>query len=168
MRQKRSGTLVTVGSLAAWYPLNGCNMYNASKAALRWAVMGMAEEIKGFNIRHCLIEPGFFRTNLLKQDANLAKTSSTAHFPDYDDLNKAADEAFAKFHGSQLGDPVKGVEVMYDVITSSGVAAGRQLPGFLPLGSDACTEIARTAQNIIDDINAWVDVAGLKDFRDRN
>lgn len=52
MRQKRSGTLVTIGSMAAWYPMPSCNMYNASKAALRWLTIGMADEVKQFGIQH--------------------------------------------------------------------------------------------------------------------
>ncbi len=52
MRQKRAGTLVTIGSMGAWYPMRGTNLYNASKAALRRLVIGMAEEINQFGIKH--------------------------------------------------------------------------------------------------------------------
>ncbi|KAI8628353.1 hypothetical protein F5Y19DRAFT_149322 [Xylariaceae sp. FL1651] len=166
MREKRGGTLVTIGSMAAWYPMVSCNLYNASKAALRWLVIGMAEELKPFGIRHCLIEPGFFRTNLLKPGANVAGTNHANRIADYADLNKTADGNFAAFHGAQLGNPVKGAEIIYDVITSSGVAAGRELPGFMPLGSDANTEITRNAQLTIDDINSWASVAALSDYKE--
>ncbi|KAI2766808.1 hypothetical protein DTO012A8_7958 [Penicillium roqueforti] len=43
LRAKGSGTLVTIGSMAAWYPMPGCNLYNASKAALRWIGLGLAD-----------------------------------------------------------------------------------------------------------------------------
>ncbi|KAI1261346.1 hypothetical protein F5Y18DRAFT_401768 [Xylariaceae sp. FL1019] len=164
MRGKRSGTLITVGSMAAWYPMNSCNLYNASKAALRWLVIGLAEEVKPFGIQHCLIEPGFFRTDLLKPDTNFAKTGTETRISDYAQLNKEADSAFAGFHGTQLGNPVKGAEVMYDVITSSGSAAGRSLPGFLTLGSDANTEITKSAQGTIDQVKEWADVTAQSDY----
>jgi NAD(P)-dependent dehydrogenase (short-subunit alcohol dehydrogenase family) len=166
MRAKGSGTLVTVGSMAAWYPMNSCNLYNASKAALRWLVIGLAAEIEPFGIKHCLVEPGFFRTDLLKPDSNYAKTSTESRISDYDKINHDADEAFKNFHGTQLGDPVRGAKVMYDVITSSGSAAGRELPGLLPLGSDANTELTKSAQGTIDQVKAWSEVAAQSDFPD--
>ncbi|KAI3335231.1 hypothetical protein F4824DRAFT_465186 [Ustulina deusta] len=164
LRSKGTGTLVTVGSMAAWYPMNSCNLYNASKAALRWLVIGLAEEIKPFGIKHCLVEPGFFRTDLLKPGANFAKTTTQTRVADYGQINKDADNAFANFHGTQLGNPVKGAEIMYDVITSSGIAAGRDLPGLLPLGSDANTELTKSAQGTIDQVKEWAEVAAQSDY----
>ncbi len=164
LRSKGAGTLVTVGSMAAWYPMNSCNLYNASKAALRWLVIGLAEEIKPLGIKHCLVEPGFFRTDLLKPGANFAKTTTQTRVADYSQINKDADNAFADFHGTQLGNPVKGAEIMYDVITSSGIAAGRDLPGLLPLGSDANTELTKSAQGTIDQVKEWAEVAAQSDY----
>ena len=60
--------------MAAWYTMNGCNPYDASKPALRWACIGLAEEVKDFGVSHCLIEPVFFRTVLLKPGANIGRT----------------------------------------------------------------------------------------------
>ncbi|KAI1172383.1 hypothetical protein F4777DRAFT_515734 [Nemania sp. FL0916] len=163
LRSKGSGTLVTIGSMAAWYPMNSCNLYNASKAALRALVVGLAEEIKPFGIKHCLVEPGFFRTDLLKPDGNFAKTTTQTRLPAYAEINKNADDALAGFHGTQLGDPVKGAKVLYDVIMSEGVAKGRELPGFLPLGSDASEEIMKSANGTVAQVEAWADVAARSD-----
>ncbi|KAF4543306.1 Short-chain dehydrogenase/reductase SDR [Lasiodiplodia theobromae] len=165
LRSKRSGTLVTIGSMAAWYPMPGCNLYNASKAALRWLGIGLAGEVEHLGIRHTLVEPGFFRTELLNPQANIAMTTPEQRLPDYADLNKSNDANFAAFHGAQLGDPKKGAEVIYDVVTSSGVAAGRPLPPFLPLGSDASTEIAKSAQATLDAINEWRSISALSDHK---
>ncbi|KAI0434782.1 hypothetical protein F5Y09DRAFT_217375 [Xylaria sp. FL1042] len=164
LRAKRAGTLVTIGSMAAWFPMNSCNLYNASKAALRWLVIGLAEEVKPLGIKHCLVEPGFFRTDLLKPNANIGKTTETARIADYAQINKDSDNAFTTYHGGQAGDPVKGAQVIYDVITSSGIAAGRELPGLLPLGSDATTAITKSAQGTIDQVKDWAEVAAQSDF----
>ncbi|KAI0139546.1 NAD(P)-binding protein [Hypoxylon sp. NC0597] len=164
MRKQRSGTLVTIGSMAAWYSMPSCNLYNASKAALRWLVLGMADEVKALGIRHCLIEPGFFRTDLLKPGANL--TEIVTRIPDYAELNATAAANFKAFHGSQAGDPIKGVEIIYDLVTSSGLAAGRPLPSFMPLGSDAVTEISKSAQKTIEGVKEWEEIARQSDFRD--
>ncbi|KAL7622058.1 hypothetical protein AAE478_007559 [Parahypoxylon ruwenzoriense] len=155
MRQKRSGTLVTIGTMAAHYSLLSCNMYNASKAALRRLTLGMADEIKDLGVRHCLIDPGFFRTQLLNPDANMAATTRGNRFPDYAKVNATADSNFGAFNGHQAGDPVKGAAIIYDVVTSSGSAAGQELPGFMALGSDAVKEIIDGSQQTIDDVKKW-------------
>ncbi|OTA70626.1 NAD(P)-binding protein [Hypoxylon sp. EC38] len=164
MRQKRSGTLVTIGSMAAWYTNSGLGMYSASKAALRRMVLVMAREVEQFGIRHVLIEPGRFRTALLQPDANVARTAPTARIVDYAELNKNADAMIKGIHGNQPGDPVRGCDIIYDVVTSSGVAAGRELPAFMALGSDASEEIVGSAQGTIDAVREWQDIAKLSDF----
>ncbi|KAH8702320.1 hypothetical protein BGW36DRAFT_372585 [Talaromyces proteolyticus] len=164
LREKRSGTLVTVGSMAAWYPMPGCNLYDASKAALRWLGIGLSGEISQFGIRHTLIEPGFFRTDLLNPSANFATTDASKRLPAYADSNAVTDSNFVNFHGKQLGNPVKGAEVLYDVITSSGIAAGKELPDFFPLGSDASTEISKAAAQTIATVDAWREISALSDF----
>ncbi|KAI1389545.1 uncharacterized protein F4822DRAFT_427892 [Hypoxylon trugodes] len=165
LRQKRAGTLVTIGSMACWYSMSCCNAYNASKAALRTYTLGLADEVAQFGIRHCLVEPGYFRTALLEPSStHFAATSQTARFPDYAELNATADAGFASIHKNQLGDPVKGCEIIYDVITSTGIAAGRPLPRFLPVGSDACEEIVKSAQASIDGVREWEGIARLSDL----
>lgn len=165
LREKgQGGTLVTIGSMAAWYTMPGCNLYDASKAALRWLGIGLAGEVTQFGIRHCLVEPGFFRTELLNPSANIAGTNTTSRLPAYAELNATCDANFAAFHGAQVGDPVKGAEIIYDVVTSSGVAAGRDLPEFLPLGSDACEEITKAASKAIATVEEWRDISSLSDF----
>jgi NAD(P)-dependent dehydrogenase (short-subunit alcohol dehydrogenase family) len=164
LRQKGSGTLVTIGSMAAWYPMAGCNLYNGTKAALRWLVIGLAGEVAQFGIHHCLVEPGFFRTELLNPAANIASTPETSRLPAYTDLNATNDANFAVFNGNQLGDPIKGATIIFDVVTSSGVAAGRELPELLPLGSDASEEISKAASKTIAAVEEWRGISALSDI----
>lgn len=164
LRGKGQGTLVTIGSMAAWYPMDSCNLYNASKAALRAATLGLAGEVEGFGIQHCLVEPGFFRTGLLKPDANFAGTPPSTRLPEYDEINRVADDNFKNYNGKQLGNPVKGASIIYEVVTSTGVAEGKPLPEFLPLGSDASTEISKAAQKTLDGIDEWRSISRLSDF----
>lgn len=164
LRSKRAGTLVTIGSMAAWYPMPGCNLYDSSKAALRWLGLGLAGEVSHLGIKHCLVEPGFFRTDLLNPTANIAKTDSTMRLPDYAEINKTTDDNFGQFHGHQLGDPAKGAQIMYDVFTSSGCAAGLDLPAFLPLGSDASAEIAKAANETLATIEQLRSISAKTDL----
>ena len=164
LREKGTGTLVTIGSMAAWYPMPGCNLYNASKAALRWLAIGLAGEVSQFGINHCLVEPGFFRTELLNPSANISGTNQSSRLPAYSELNRTTDANFAAFHGAQLGDPVKGAQIIYNVVTSSGAAAGRKLPELLPLGSDASEEISKSASRTLASVEEFKDISALSDI----
>lgn len=165
-REKGTGTLVTIGSMAAWYPMSGCNLYNASKAALRWLAIGLAGEVAQFGIRHCLVEPGFFRTGLLDPSANIAGTDKSSRLDVYTDLNAIIETNFATFNGAQLGDPVKGAQIIFDVVTSSGVAEGKELPELLPLGSDASMEIEKAVSKVQTSVEGWKDISALSDIKE--
>ncbi len=161
LRARGQGTLVTIGSMGGWITLNSSNAYTSSKAALRVAVLGLAGEVRGFGIQHVLVEPGYFRTGLITHSAG---TGPSVRLPEYAEVNKGTEDALAAFNGRQLGNPVKGAEVIYDVVTSTGVAEGKPLPEFLPLGSDAIAAIAATAQKTLDDLETWRSVAISTDF----
>ena len=163
MRARRAGTLVSIGSMAAWIRFPACNMYDASKAALRMISLGLDSEVAPLGIKTCLVEPGYFRTELLGAD-NKKATNEVGRIADYAEANKVVEQGLGSAHQNQAGDPVRGAEVMYDVFTSSGVARGREVPRFLPLGSDAVEEVTKYAQEAIDDCRKWKDVAIMTDF----
>ncbi|KAI1207181.1 uncharacterized protein F4807DRAFT_462911 [Annulohypoxylon truncatum] len=158
------GALVTIGSMSAWYQMDSTAAYMGAKAALRQITLGMAAEVAAFGVRHTLVEPGFFRTELLRPEANLAGTGPGNRIDAYAELNKKADDVFRAVHGKQLGDARKGCEIIYEVVTGTGVASGRELPAELPLGGDAVVEIARSARRTIDAVERWADVAKLSDI----
>ncbi len=74
-------------------------------------------------------------------------------------MNTVAMKNIKAYNGAQIGNPIKGAEIIYDVVTSSGVAAGHELPGFLPLGSDANAEITKNAQAVIDEVKKWASIS---------
>ncbi|OAT07529.1 hypothetical protein BDBG_16848 [Blastomyces gilchristii SLH14081] len=99
----------------------------------------------------------------MNPNAKITSTGSTEWIPDYTEINAPADSSFAKFHAAELGNPVGGVEVIYDVVTSSGHAAGRDL---LALGSDAMAEISKPASQTLADLKAWQEISVISDFPD--
>ena len=163
MRSKRSGTLVTIGSMAAWMRFPACNLYDTSKAAVRMISLGLDTEVSPLGIKTCLVEPGYFRTDLLGAQ-NKKATNKSGRIADYTEANKVVEDGLGAAHQNQAGDPVKAAEVMFDVFTSSGVAKGREVPKFLPLGSDAVEEVIKYAQEAIDDCKTWKDIASMTDF----
>ena len=64
-RNRRSGTVIFIGSMGAWRgnPVAGC--YTASKSALRGLIEVFTQEVEPLGIRSLLVEPGYFRTELI-------------------------------------------------------------------------------------------------------
>lgn len=65
MRAQGSGTIVNVGSVAGHVPSPFTGFYPVTKHALRAMSEALAMEVEGFGIKVALVEPGFFRTNIL-------------------------------------------------------------------------------------------------------
>ena len=164
LRKKGCGTPITIGSMGAWFPISGTNLYSSSKAALRMMTLGLAEEVAQFGIKHCLVEPGYFRTALLDPTTNFVGAKYTKRLPAYANIHADTDGKAAAFNGAQLGDPVQGAEIIYNVVNSSGCAAGLEFPGFLPLGSDACDAIQKSASQTLADVDKWRDISSQSDF----
>jgi len=79
-------------------------------------------------------------------------------------MTKATHEGLVWYNGKQPGDPEKLSRVVVDIAHGEGVAAGRQVPVSLPLGSDAWAgidgEVGRE-RKILDD---WKEVIESTDL----
>lgn len=84
-------------------------------------------EVKPFGVRVTLIEPGAFRTGF----AGNAAMKAEHRMPDYAALDAGMDEYYTTQNGQQMGDPVKGMQVVIDMVESDTT------PVRLMLGEDA-------------------------------
>lgn len=66
MRERRSGCIVNVSSIAGRIAHSPLSAYCASKFALEAFIEGLAGEVKPFNIRVALIEPGIQDTRMAR------------------------------------------------------------------------------------------------------
>jgi NAD(P)-dependent dehydrogenase (short-subunit alcohol dehydrogenase family) len=104
MRNQRSGLLLTISSTAGIAGGMFCTAYAAAKFGLEGWIESLAPEIEPFGIRTMLVEPGFFRTELLTAD------STTFALPSIDDYAQRTREtvtAWSGMDGKQGGDPAK-------------------------------------------------------------
>lgn len=85
MRKQRSGLLLTISSTAGIAGGMFCTAYAAAKFGLEGWIESLAPEIEPFGIRTMLVEPGFFRTELLTAD------STTYALPSIDDYAQRTD-----------------------------------------------------------------------------
>jgi NAD(P)-dependent dehydrogenase (short-subunit alcohol dehydrogenase family) len=112
MRTQRSGHVVAISSLAG---LAGFE-YNAAYAASKFAVDGwmesLAPEVEPFGIHTTVVNPGFFRTELLTQEST---NYAPASIEDYAERNGAQREFYESMNGKQPGDPAKLAQALLTI-----------------------------------------------------
>jgi NAD(P)-dependent dehydrogenase (short-subunit alcohol dehydrogenase family) len=104
MRAQRSGLVVTISSTAGVVGQEFCTAYAASKFAVEGWIESLAPEVAPFGIRTMLVEPGFFRTDLLTPESTSYAEPS---IDDYAERTKQTVKAWNGMNGLQGGDPVK-------------------------------------------------------------
>jgi short-subunit dehydrogenase len=67
MRERRSGHIVTVSSLAGLVPVPFWAHYNASKFAVEGLMESLRHEVRPFGVQVSLVEPGNIRTELYER-----------------------------------------------------------------------------------------------------
>jgi NAD(P)-dependent dehydrogenase (short-subunit alcohol dehydrogenase family) len=134
MRKQRSGRIINISSLAGIVGFKHCGAYGAAKFAVEGLSASVAHEVEPFGIKIVVVEPGFFRTDLL--DAHNAKYA-TGSIEDYAAEGKAED-MWSGYDGKQQGDPAK----LGDVLVK--IAGTDNPPRQFVAGSDALA-VARPA-----------------------
>src|SRR6478672_5697248 len=105
MRRQRSGHIISISSsagLAAGFDF--VSAYAASKFGLEGFMESLRAEVAPFGITTTIVNPGFFRTELLtEQSTNYAEPS----IEDYDERRAPLLEYWQAQNGRQSGDPAK-------------------------------------------------------------
>jgi NAD(P)-dependent dehydrogenase (short-subunit alcohol dehydrogenase family) len=127
MRAQKSGHILNLTSIAGLVAFPGSGLYNASKFALEGFTEALHHEVKPLGIRVTLIEPGAFRTDF----AGNAAMKAEREIAEYAALDAGMAEYYTSQNGQQMGDPVKGAEVIVDMVASD------EPPVRLLLGEDA-------------------------------
>jgi NAD(P)-dependent dehydrogenase (short-subunit alcohol dehydrogenase family) len=78
MRERRSGCIVNVSSVAGHISLAPMAPYSASKFALEALSECLAQEVTAFNIRVAIVEPGIIATRMAR---NIALPESASNYP---------------------------------------------------------------------------------------
>jgi NAD(P)-dependent dehydrogenase (short-subunit alcohol dehydrogenase family) len=104
MRKQRSGLLLTISSTAGIASGMFCTAYAAAKFGLEGWIESLAPEIAPLGIRTMLVEPGFFRTELLTADST---TYALPSINDYAQRTRETVTAWSGMDGKQGGDPAK-------------------------------------------------------------
>src|SRR6059058_3003430 len=104
MRKQRSGHVVTISSTAGIVGQEFCSAYAASKFGLEGWMESLRFEIEPFGIHTTIVEPGFFRTELLTKESTAYADLS---IDDYAQRTAETRPAWEAMSGKQANDPAK-------------------------------------------------------------
>jgi NAD(P)-dependent dehydrogenase (short-subunit alcohol dehydrogenase family) len=113
MRRQRSGHVVTISSSAGFAGFEYGTAYAASKFGVEGWMESLAPEVEPFGIHTTIVNPGFFRTELLtKESTNYAAAS----IDDYAERSAAMREFWESMNGKQGGDPAKLAQALLAIV----------------------------------------------------
>ena len=104
LRAQRSGLVVTISSTAGLAGGEFLTAYAASKFGVEGWAESLAPEIAPFGIRTMIVEPGFFRTELLTPESTRYADST---IEDYAQRTRQTVVTWRSMDGQQGGDPAK-------------------------------------------------------------
>jgi NAD(P)-dependent dehydrogenase (short-subunit alcohol dehydrogenase family) len=146
MRSQRSGLVVAISSTAGIAGQAFCTAYAASKFGVEGWIESLTPEIEPFGIRTMLVEPGFFRTELL------APESTTYAEPSIDDYAERTEQTVAAWkgmNGQQAGDPAKLAAALVTVTQQENP------PRRWVAGADAVATVEQKAQTLLVELDAY-------------
>jgi NAD(P)-dependent dehydrogenase (short-subunit alcohol dehydrogenase family) len=146
MRGQRSGQVISISSTAGLLGFEFCAAYAASKFGLEGWMESLAPEVEPFGITTTIVNPGFFRTELLTDEStNYAPPS----IDDYADRGAEQRTWWAAQNGQQGGDPAKLAEALMTI------AAQEQPPRRFIAGADAIELAEQKIAQLQADIDAF-------------
>jgi NAD(P)-dependent dehydrogenase (short-subunit alcohol dehydrogenase family) len=150
MRKQRSGHVVTISSLAGLVGFEYNTAYAASKFGVDGWMESLAPEVEPFGIHTTVVNPGFFRTELLtKESTNYAPAS----IEDYAERNAAMRELYESMDGKQPGDPAKLAQALLTIVDQE------QPPFRFIAGADAIAQAEAKLAERQQQIDAYRDLS---------
>jgi NAD(P)-dependent dehydrogenase (short-subunit alcohol dehydrogenase family) len=145
MRAQRRGLIITISSTGGITGQAFVSAYSAAKFAVEGWMESLAPEVAPFGIRTMLVEPGFFRTELLTDESTKWPEASIA---DYAETTRETVAAWKKMNGLQGGDPAKLAEALVKL------ASQAEPPLRWPAGADAVETLEKKANELLVQANA--------------
>ena len=146
MRAQRSGLVVAISSTAGIVGQEFCTAYAASKFGVEGWIESLTPEVAPFGIRTMLVEPGFFRTEMLTPEStNYAEPS----IDDYAERTEQTVAVWNGMNGQQGGDPAKLAEALVRL------ASQHEPPLCWAAGADAVETVEQKARDMLAQVDAY-------------
>jgi NAD(P)-dependent dehydrogenase (short-subunit alcohol dehydrogenase family) len=150
MRQQRSGHVISISSGAGLMGFEFNSAYCAAKFGLEGWMEALQPEVAPFGINTTIVNPGFFRTDLLTQESTRYAEPSIKDYAEHHAVRRAWYEAQ---HGQQSGDPAKLAQALLTI--ASQVPPPRRFIA----GADAITVAEQKVADLQQQINAYRDLS---------
>lgn len=158
MRKQRAGLLLTISSTAGISGGVFCTAYAAAKFGIEGWMESLAPEVAPFGIRTMLVEPGFFRTDLL---GAASTTYAAPSIDDYSERTKEIVAAWSSMDGKQGGDPAKLAAALVQL-------AGLENPPLrFAAGADAVNTFETKANLLLNQANAYRELSSSLAHQDQ-
>ncbi|QWU16716.1 NADP-dependent 3-hydroxy acid dehydrogenase YdfG [Paenibacillus sophorae] len=157
MRKARSGHIISISSTAGLVGYEFCAAYATSKFGLEGWMESLHFDVAPFGIKTTIVEPGFFRTELLKPESS---TYAELSIEDYAERNAQTRAWWEEQNGKQGGDPAK---LANGLIT---IASQEEPPLRWIAGADAIAEAERKVAELQQQINAYRDLSASLAYED--
>ena len=154
MRQRRSGCIVNLSSIAGIRSFPGLGYYNATKHAVEGLSEALWQEVEPLGIKVMIVEPSGFRTDWAGRSAN----ESAQQIADYAATAGEKRRQLRTVSGKQPGDPARAVQAIVGAVESANP------PHRLLLGNAAYELAMAKVAELQREFTAWESVARGADF----
>ena len=155
MRKQGAGHIISISSTAGLVGYEFCTAYAASKFAIEGWMESLQAEISPFGIQTTIVNPGFFRTELLTEEStNYAGKTIT----DYDERRAQQMAFWKRANGQQPGDPAKLAKALISLFKMD------KLPLRFLAGGDAIDTAEKASLTLQEQLNAYRDLSSSLAF----
>jgi NAD(P)-dependent dehydrogenase (short-subunit alcohol dehydrogenase family) len=151
MRKQGSGHIISISSTAGITSLEFCSAYSASKFGLEGFMQALQTEVSPFGINTTIVNPGFFRTELLTEQSTKYADNPIA---DYTEKREQLMQFWKGANGQQPGDPAKLAQAL--VIISDE----EKPPLRFLAGADAVATAEQVATTLQQQADAYRELSG--------
>jgi NAD(P)-dependent dehydrogenase (short-subunit alcohol dehydrogenase family) len=157
MRKQRSGHVITISSTAGLIGFEFGTAYAASKFGLEGWMESLQAEIEPFGIHTTIVNPGFFRTELLTEEST---NFATHPVEEYRERREQQIQFWKSMNGKQSGDPAKLAQALM-TISNLEVPPHRFIAG-----ADAIGTAEQVIATLQQQINAYRSLSTSLSFSD--
>jgi NAD(P)-dependent dehydrogenase (short-subunit alcohol dehydrogenase family) len=155
MRRQRSGHIVTITSTAGIVGGETASAYAAAKFGAEGWMEALSPEVAPFGIKTTLVEPGFFRTELLEPAST---TWAELSIDDYAERTAAIRPFWESMNGKQEGDPAKLAAALVQIVDQE------QPPVRWVAGADAVAGVEQKARDLLAQVDAYRELSNSLAF----
>ena len=156
MRQRKSGHIINISSVAGYSGYAGFGIYSSTKFAVEGLSEALHLELAPLGIHVTVVEPGFFRSDILDNGRSLIE--SPERIADYDATAGAVRAIVPALSHHQPGDPVKLATAILKLAEVSNP------PLRLPLGPDTLSRMADKNAVVERETATWRELAASTNY----